>query len=325
MPRNLPINHSMSTTEWLLLITLSLLWGASFLFSEVALAEVRPFTLVLGRVGFAAITLLVAVYASGHHMPRGWTAWRPFITMGALNNLIPFSLIIWGQTEITGGLAAILNATTPLFTVLLAHFLTRDERITPCRLAGLALGIAGVVAMVGPAALHGLGVHLLAQIAVLGAALSYAFAGIFGRRFRDQPPLVLAAAQVSASTLMMLPIALLVDRPWAGPLPGVSTWAAILGIAILGTALAYILYFRILAVAGATNLLLVTFLIPVSAVLLGAAILGERLDPEHFLGMTLIGLGLAAIDGRLVNLSLGTALAYARRATSRGQDADTIR
>jgi drug/metabolite transporter (DMT)-like permease len=325
MPRDLPINQSMGTIEWLLLLTLSLLWGASFLISEVALEEVRPFTLVLGRVGFAAIVLLAAVYASGHHMPRGWAVWRPFLAMGALNNLIPFSLIIWGQTEITGGLASILNATTPLFTVLLAHFLTRDERITPCRLAGLAFGLAGVVAMVGPAALHGLGVHLLAQIAVLGAALSYALAGIYGRRFRDQPPLVLAAAQVSASTLMMLPIALLVDGPWTGPLPGVSTWAAILGIAILGTALAYILYFRILAVAGATNLLLVTFLIPVSAVLLGAAILGERLDPEHFLGMTLVGLGLAAIDGRLVNLSLGPALAYARRVASRGHDADTIR
>jgi drug/metabolite transporter (DMT)-like permease len=325
MPRNLPINQSMGTIEWLLLLTLSLLWGASFLFSEVALDEVRPFTLVLGRVGFAAIALLAVVYASGHHLPLGWAAWRPFLAMGALNNLIPFSLIIWGQTEITGGLASILNATTPLFTVLLAHFLTRDERITPCRLAGLALGIAGVAAMVGPAALRGLGVHLVAQLAVLGAALSYAFAGIYGRRFRDQPPLVTAAAQVSASTLMMLPVALLVDRPWTGPPPGVSTWAAILGIAILGTALAYILYFRILAVAGATNLLLVTFLIPVSAVLLGAAVLGERLEPEHFLGMTLIGLGLAAIDGRLVNLSLGTALAYARRATSRGHDADTIR
>jgi drug/metabolite transporter (DMT)-like permease len=320
-----PINRPMGAIEWLLLIALSLLWGASFLFSEVALEEVRPFTLVLGRVGFAALALLALVYASGHRMPRGWVAWRTFLAMGALNNLIPFSLIIWGQTEITGGLASILNATTPLFTVLLAHFLTRDERITPSRLAGLALGIAGVVAMIGPAALQGLGVHLLAQIAVLGAALAYAFAGIYGRRFRDQPPLVLAAAQVSASMLMMLPIALLVDRPWTGPLPGVATWAAILGIAILGTALAYILYFRILATAGATNLLLVTFLIPVSAVLLGATLLGERLAPEHFLGMTLIGLGLAAIDGRLLSLSPGTALAYARRVRSRRHDVDTVR
>jgi drug/metabolite transporter (DMT)-like permease len=247
MPHSQPINRPMGAIEWLLLLALSVLWGGAFLFSEVALEEVRPFTLVLGRVGFAAIVLLALVFASGRRMPDSLAAWRPFLVMGALNNLIPFSLIVWGQTEITGGLASILNATTPLFTVLLAHFLTRDERITPSRLAGLALGIAGVAVMIGPAALHGLGLHLLAQIAVLGAALAYALAGIYGRRFRDQPPLVTATAQVSASTLMMLPIALFVDRPWTGALPGAATWAAILGVAILGTALAYILYFRILA------------------------------------------------------------------------------
>lgn len=302
MPRTQPINRAMGAIEWLMLIVLSVLWGGTFLCSEVALEAVPPFTLVLGRVGFAAIVLLVVVHASGHRMPLRLASWRPFLVMGALNNLIPFSLIFWGQIEITAGLASILIATTPLFTVLLAHFLTRDERITPGRLAGLVFGIAGVVLMVGPAAVRGLGVHLLAQIAVLGAALAYAFAGIYARRFRDQPPLVTAAGQVSASTLMMLPIALLLDRPWLGVLPGATTWAAILGIAILGTALAYILYFRILATAGATNLLLVTFLIPVSAVVLGAAFLSERLDPEHVWGMTLIGVGLAAIDGRPLRL-----------------------
>ena len=307
MARSLPTNRPMGAIEWLLLIALSVLWGGTFLFAEIALEEVRPFTLVLGRVGIAALILVVVVYATGHRMPRSWTAWLPFLIMGALNNLIPFSLIFWGQIEITGSLASILNATTPLFTVLLAHFLTRDERMTPGRLAGLALGIAGVVAMVGPAALHGLGLHLLAQIAVLGAALSYAFAGIYGRRFRGQPPLVTAAGQVSATTLMMLPLALALDQPWAGTLPGVSAWAAILGLALLSTALAYILYFRILATAGATNLLLVTFLIPVSAILLGVAMLGERLYLEQVLGMLLIGLGLAAIDGRPANWLRGVA------------------
>lgn len=307
MSPTLPINRPMGAIEWLLLITLSVLWGGTFLCSEVALEEVRPFTLVLGRVGLAAIVLLAVVHASGHRMPRTFAAWLPFLVMGALNNLIPFSLIFWGQIEITGGLASILNATTPLFTVLLAHVLTRDERITPSRLAGLALGIASVVAMIRLEALRGLDLYLLAQIAVLGAALSYAFAGIYGRRFRGQQPLVSAAGMLCASTLIMLPIALLLDRPWTRPLPGVTTWAAILGLAILGTALAYILYFRILATAGATNLMLVTFLIPATAILLGGAVLGERLDPEHFLGMTLIALGLAAIDGRPLRM-LGRAL-----------------
>ena len=222
--------------------------------------------------------------------------------MGALNNLIPFSLIFWGQTRITGGLAAILNATTPLFTVVLAHFMTTDERMTPNRLGGVLLGVAGVVVLIGPAVLHELGLQLLAQIAVLGAALSYALAGIFGRRFRDVPPLVSAAGQVSATTIMMLPVVLCLGAPWSVPLPGPWTWAAILGLALLSTALAYLIYFRLLASAGATNLLLVTFLIPVSAIVLGASLLGERLEPRHFGGMALIGLGLAAIDGRPLRL-----------------------
>jgi drug/metabolite transporter (DMT)-like permease len=304
-----PINRPMGATEWLLLIALSIVWGCSFLLAEVALEEARPLTLVLGRVSAAALVLLAVVYACGHRMPYGWRAWRPFVVMGALNNVLPFSLIFWGQLEITGGLASILNATTPLSTVLLAHFLTRDERITPARLAGVALGIAGVVVMVGPAALHGLGLHLLAQIAVLVAAFSYALSGVYGRRFHRQPPLVTAAGMLSASALMMLPIALLVDRPWNAPLPGPATFAAILGLAVLCTALAYIIYFRILATAGATNLLLVTFLSPVTAILVGGVLLGERLDPEHFLGMALIGLGLAAIDGRLLALwTPGTAV-----------------
>jgi drug/metabolite transporter (DMT)-like permease len=325
MARSLPTNQPMGAIEWLLLSALSVLWGGTFLFAEIALAEVRPFTLVLGRVGFAALVLVALVYLTGRRMPRDASAWGAFLIMGALNNLIPFSLIFWGQTEITGGLASILNATTPLFTVVLAHCLTREERITGGRLAGLALGIGGVAVLIGPEALRDLGLHFLAQVAVLGAALSYALAGIYGRRFKGQSPLVAAAGQVSATSVMILPVALVLDRPWAGPLPGAATWAAILGLALLSTALAYILYFRILASAGATNLLLVTFLIPVSAVLLGAAILGERIDLEQVLGMILIGLGLAAIDGRPLNLSPGTALAYARRMTSRRHDVDTVR
>ena len=296
------IARMMGASDWALLIALSVLWGGTFFFAEVALAEVRPLTLVFARVGIAAGALVLAVYASGQRMPRSMALWAAFLVMGALNNLIPFSLIFWGQTRITGGLAAILNATTPLFTVVLAHFMTTDERMTPNRLGGVLLGVAGVVVLIGPAVLHELGLQLLAQIAVLGAALSYALAGIFGRRFRDVPPLVSAAGQVSATTIMMLPVVLCLGAPWSVPLPGPWTWAAILGLALLSTALAYLIYFRLLASAGATNLLLVTFLIPVSAIVLGASLLGERLEPRHFGGMALIGLGLAAIDGRALRL-----------------------
>jgi drug/metabolite transporter (DMT)-like permease len=219
-----------------------------------------------------------------------------------LNNALPFCLIVWGQTQIASGLAAILNATTPLWTVLLAHALTRDERINAEKAAGVLVGFAGVAAMIGPALLAEIGADALAQLAVLAAAVSYAFAGIYGRRFRAMgvPPLVTATGQVTASTLLLLPLALAVDRPWQLALPGPTTVAAVLGFALLSTALAYVLYFRLLASAGATNLLLVTFLIPVSAILLGALVLGERLTARQLLGMALIGAGLAAIDGRLL-------------------------
>jgi len=290
----------MGGLEWLLLILLSVLWGGSFFLGKVALAELPPFTIVLGRVGLAAAALLLAVRVSGLRMPARPRDWLPYFALGLLNNVVPFSLIMWGQTQIASGLAAILNATTPLFTVLLAHVLTRDERMTANRLSGVLVGLAGIVVMIGPAALGGLGRDVAGQVAILGAATSYALAGIYGRRFRGTPPLVTAAGQVTASTVMMLPVVLLVDRPWLNPAPGAVTLGAVAALALLGTAVAYILYFRILATAGATNAVLVTFLVPVSAMLLGMGILGEVIEPRQFLGMALIGLGLAAIDGRPV-------------------------
>jgi len=290
----------MGPLEWFLLIVLSVLWGGSFFFGEVVLTELQPFTLVLGRVSIAAVALNVMVRATGHRMPISPAMWAAFLVMGLLNNLIPFSLIFWGQTQISGSLAAILNATTPVWTVLLAHFLTVDERLTPNRLAGVFFGLIGVAVMIGPDALQGLGINVLAQLAVVGAAISYAFAGIFGKRFRGTPPIVTAAGQITGTTVMMVPIALLVDKPWLLPWPGLNVWGALLGLALLSTALAYIIYFRLLSTAGATNLLLVTFLIPVSAILLGTIILNEQLDVRHFAGMGLIGLGLMAIDGRPV-------------------------
>lgn len=304
------LHRTMSPLEWGMLLALSLLWGGSFFFTGVAVKELPPFTIVMLRVGLAALILGVAMRATGFAMPTGARVWAAFFVMGVLNNAVPFSLIVWGQTQIASGLASILNATTPLFGVVLAHGLTRDEPMTGRRLTGVVLGFGGVVVMIGPAALAGLGqAGVLAQLAVLAAALSYALAGIYGRRFRawDVSPLATATGQVTASTLMLIPVALLADRPWTLVPPSPAAWGAILGIAALSTALAYILYFRILATAGATNLLLVTFLIPVSAILLGSLALGERLGPEHFGGMALIGAGLAAIDGRVLDHAFGRA------------------
>jgi drug/metabolite transporter (DMT)-like permease len=292
----------MGAVEYLLLITLSALWGGSFFFSEVALAELPPFTVVFGRVFVGAGVLWIVVFASGERLPGNPGIWLAFFAMGILNNVVPFSLIVWGQTQIASGLAAILNATTPLFTVVIAHYLSSDERLTPNRMAGVLVGFAGVAVMIGPEMLAGLSVNVIAQLAVLGAALSYGFAAIFGRRFKGTPPVITAAGQLGCSAAVMLPLTLLVDAPWLLPAPGVTTWGAILGLAMLSTAAAYVIYFRLLASAGPTNLLLVTFLIPVSALLLGTFVLGEQLQAKHFLGMALIGMGLGAIDGRPVRI-----------------------
>lgn len=291
----------MGASQWGQLLTLSLLWGGSFFFIGVAVKELPPLTIVMLRLGLAAIALLVLLRIMGLALPRGRQAWLAFFGMGLLNNLIPFSLIVWGQTHIASSLAAILNATTPLFAVLVAHRLTLDEKITSNKLAGVVLGFIGVAIMIGTDALAGLGEQLAAQLAILGAALSYALAGIFGRRFKTMgiAPLPSATGQVCASSLLLTPLALLLDRPWTLELPSLPVWAALLGIALLSTALAYVLFFRILSSSGATNLMLVTFLIPISAIVLGALMLGERLQAKHLLGMALIALGLAAIDGRL--------------------------
>ncbi len=299
-----PINRAMTPAEWGLLLALSVLWGGSFFFNGVALRAFPPLTLVLLRVGLAAVILFGVMRAMGVAMPRDGRVWAAFLGMGFLNNVVPFGLIVWGQTHIASGLASILNATTPLFGVIVAHLLTTDEKMTGPKLAGVLLGLTGVVAMIGPDALAGIGLDVAAQGACLAAALSYAFAGVFGRRFRRLgiAPLATATGQVAASTLMLIPLVALVDHPWTLAAPGPDAVAAILGLAALSTALAYVLYFRILATAGATNLLLVTFLLPVSAILLGALVLGERLDVRHFAGMALIGAGLAAIDGRVWNL-----------------------
>jgi drug/metabolite transporter (DMT)-like permease len=291
---------SMGISEWLLLITLSVLWGGSFFLIKIALKDLPPLTVVLYRVSLAAIALTIFVFISRKRMPASLSLWREFLVMGALNNLIPFSLIVWGQTQINSSLAAILNATTPLFTILLAHFFTKDERLTPNRLVGVFLGLCGVIVLIGLNTLHGLSLNSLGQLAILGAACSYGCAGIYGRCFKTLPATVTAVGMLLSTTILLLPLVLLVDRPWTLHLSTV-TKLAVLGLSLFSTAIAYLIYFRILAVAGATNLLLVTFLIPISALVLGIFVLGEQLQWTEFGGMVLIFASLAVIDGRLIS------------------------
>lgn len=294
------INTTMGTREWAMLITLSVLWGGSFFFVGVAVTDLPPLTIVTLRVGIAAITLWCIVLVMGLRPPKSLEVWAAFLGMGLLNNVIPFALIVWGQTQIASGLASILNAATPIFTVVVASMLLPDERATPLKIVGVMIGFIGVVMMIGLPAIDGDN-SLLAQVAIIAATLSYAFAGVYGRRFKAMAvnPIITAAGQVTASALVLAPIALAVEGPPDITEINTGTWGAIFGLAVLSTAVAYVLYFKILASAGATNLLLVTLLVPVSAILLGSLLLNETLEVVHFVGMALIALGLSAIDGRL--------------------------
>jgi drug/metabolite transporter (DMT)-like permease len=291
----------MTTREWGLLIFLSVLWGGSFFFNGVAVKELPTFTVVVSRVAIGALILYLVLRSMGQKMPTSPGVWRAFFCMGFMNNVVPFSLIVWGQSHIGSGVAAILNATTPVFAVIIAHWLTADEKMTRGRLFGVIVGFLGVAVMIGGDVFQSLDNNVIAQFACLGAGISYAFAGVFGRRFNAMgiTPMATATGQVTAASVILVPVMLVVDTPWNLDVPGIPVVASLLGIAALSTALAYAIYFRILATAGATNLLLVTLLVPVSAIILGVFILDEVLLPKHLVGMLIIGFGLSAIDGRL--------------------------
>jgi drug/metabolite transporter (DMT)-like permease len=284
----------MKPIDWILLWTLSLLWGGSFLFNELALEGLPALTIVWGRVGLAAVLLILAVRASGQGMPPR-RVWPALAVMGVMNNLVPFTLFVLAQGQITGALASVLNATTPLFTVLVAHVATADERLSPVKAGGVGLGFGGVLVMMAGEDLGGEG---LAMLACLGAALSYGLAGVWGRRFRAAgvTPLQTSAGVVTCSAVLLTPVWLAVDRPWAMGWPGADPVVAVVALAALSTALAYLIFFRILARAGATAISLVTFLIPFSAAGLGWLVLGERLELRHFAGLALILGGLALIE-----------------------------
>ncbi len=298
------INTLMGRREWSILLLLSVLWGGSFFFIQVAVRDVAPLTFVWIRVTIAAaaLWLFLAWRREPIHLPR--RALGALLLLALLNNALPFVLFAWSQTQIASGLAAILNATTPIWGVIVAHLFTRDEKMTPARLAGVLLGFGGVALMIGPHFLAGLGGDLPALLACLVATFCYAMAGVWARRFKAMgvAPVTVATGQLTGAMLVMLPLALIVDRPWLAAAPPLGAWAAIIALALLCTAFAYILYFRLIDSAGATNALLVTLMIPPTAILLGGLFLGEALTGRDFAGMALIALGLAAIDGRLFAL-----------------------
>jgi drug/metabolite transporter (DMT)-like permease len=293
---------SMNLKSTIMLLLLAAVWGGSFFFAEIALREVPPLTITLHRVIWAVPILALIVRLKGIAVPRSLRVWGAYLVMGALNNAIPFSLIFWGQTQIESGLASILNGTTAMFGAVVAGLLLADEPLTTKKIVGAALGIVGVAFIMGPGVLTNFNPSNLAQLAILGAALSYAFASVWGKTtLAGQSPLMNALGMLVGSTLLMIPIVFVFDGPPELALSA-SVWGALLGVAALSTALAYFLYFAILARAGAANLMLVTLLIPPFAIGLGVLFLGERMGPEAWVGFAIIAVGFAVTDGRLFSL-----------------------
>lgn len=293
------VQNRMSAFDWGRILLLGAIWGGSFFFARIAVSEMHHLTLVMFRVAIAAAALHIYLLARGPSFRLALPIAGSLLVLALVNNVVPFSLIFAGQTEMGAGLASVLNATTPFWTILIANAVTSDEKLSANKVAGVLLGIAGVAVMVGPGIVASLGGPVWAKFAMVGASISYAVALIFSRRFKRVPPAIVATGQLTASTAVMIPVVLLWNGPAGLFAASPPVWAAVFALALVSTAFAYILYFGIIGSAGATNASLVTLIVPVSAILLGFVFLGERLELFEVAGMLLIGLGLMTIDGRV--------------------------
>ncbi|MBK6706461.1 MAG: DMT family transporter [Sphingomonadales bacterium] len=284
-------------TGWLLIGALSILWGGAFFLIEVGLRSYPPITLVFMRLALAVPPMWLAMRLIGERLPRKPRIWGLLAVVGALNCALPFILFFWGQQYLDSGYASILNATTPLWGVITAHFLTSDEKATPARIVGVLIGMAGIIVMVGPEAMKGLSNNLLAQIACIISTIFYSFAAIYGRRLSqtELTPMAVATGQTMMAALMMVPIVAIMDQPWTMAAPRLDSTLAGVTLAIFSTALAYTLYFRLIDRSGASNAQLVAFLMPILAVILGIAFLRESLSGGQIAGAALIAIGLVIL------------------------------
>jgi drug/metabolite transporter (DMT)-like permease len=287
--------------EWALLTLLSVIWGASFFFYRVMVEELPPMTIVFGRLGIGALALHLFIRATGDSMRVPLRTWGRFAALGVVNNVLPFTLIAYSEVRISAGVASLLIGCVPVFSALAAHALTHDEKLTWNRGLGVVFGLIGVCILIGRDALEGLtNADFVGELICLSAAVIYALAGIYSRTFSKLPPLKVATGQVTMGAIVILPLMLLVDRPWTLPQPSIPVWGSLLAIALAGTAFAYILFFRLIGRIGAMNISLVTLLQPVSAMFLGWLLLGEGISLRGLTGMAVIALGLLFIDGRLL-------------------------
>ncbi|WP_299896652.1 DMT family transporter [uncultured Ruegeria sp.] len=286
----------LSQRAWAELIFLAVIWGASFVAIRIALDSIPVITSVLHRTFWAMLVLWLVAWAKGLSLPRSRRIWGAFLIMGLLNNVIPFSLMAWGQLYIDSGLTAILNATTAIFGVLVAALFFKDERLTQARVIGVFLGFLGVSIIIGIQTFTSFSLQNTAQLAVLAGTLSYAFAAAWARyHLSDLHPVVAAAGMLTGSTLLILPLTLMTDGVPTLALPAV-TWAAIGYYAIVATAGAYLLYYRVLAMAGSGNLMLVTLVIPPVAIVLGAILRNEALPSNAYFGFVILAMGLLVLN-----------------------------
>lgn len=292
----------MAPVDWLWILLLSVIWGGSFIFIKIALTGFQPLSVVAGRLAIASLLLVIWLIASGRFPVLTRERVVALAVMGLTNNAVPFWLLTWAQTELGAGLASIFNAMTPLFTILVAHLWTSDDRMTPSRLVALLTGFAGVVVLMGGESLSELGSNLWVQIAALASGIFYAIAGVYGRRVARLgiAPDAAAAGQCLAAFVIVAPVAALFDRPWTHPAPELHAWIGVLGLAVLSTTVAYLIFFKVLARSGATNAALVTFLVPISAIVMATTLLDERMSATQLGGMALIFAGLAVADGRML-------------------------
>jgi drug/metabolite transporter (DMT)-like permease len=296
----------LGATEWGLMALQSMLWGSSYFFIAIVQPELPAFTIAALRTLPAAAALLLIVLPLGYRLPATLPEWRLFIAFSACNTVLPFLLIVWGQARATGGMAAILNATAPLFGIFLAHLFTHDEKLSWNKVAGILVGIAGVGILVGWDAAAGQSADLMARLALIAAPFCYVLANIFVRRRLGQyPPFVIAAMQMVGAMFVAFPLALAIDQPWALPAPSLQALGAIVGMGVLGSAFASLCHFTVLQRAGATNASLVTLVMPLTPILLGGVFLGEQLSARDMAGALVIAAALIIIDGRALRLRLG--------------------
>lgn len=285
-----------------LLILLAAMWGPSFLFIKVAVGDIPPLTLVLGRVAIGAAFLMAVLVSQRRQLPRERRVWHALAFTALMQNALPWVLLSWGEQYIDSALASILNGTTPLFTIVLAHFLVEGDRLTASKVLGVVLGFAGLFLLILPSLTLGVRASTWGIIAITIASAAYGVAIVYGRKnLRGLPPLVAPTTQLLLATAYMLPIALLIDRPWSLPMPTPAALASLLALGVLGTGLAFIVYFRLLETADPTYLSMVTYVIPIFGVILGVLVLDERLTWHTLAGFALILLGVMVVNGLFAN------------------------